>query len=95
MQFCTTIPCLYFDIFIGDVVNDFIVKCLLYADDLKLNNKKNSVSDCLTLQSSLKTVRRWCQHNNLVMNIERCNVVSFELKSELSQYGFIQLPLLL
>lgn len=65
---------LSFKIFINDVIHD-----LLYTDDLKFYHDINFASDRFNLQSSFDNVSRWCQSDNLIMNIEKCNVVSFGL----------------
>lgn len=79
---------LFFNIFINDIVDDLRVKCLMYADDLKLFNTVNSYSDCLILQSALEKVYRWCQNNFLTINTAKCNVVSFGLKNSLLTFEY-------
>lgn len=79
---------LFFNIFINDIVDELQVKCLLYADDLKIYYNINCNSDCIMLQSALEKVYHWCQKNLLDINIAKCNVVSFGLKSNMLTFDY-------
>ena len=72
---------LFFNIFINDIASALHsdVHCLLYADDLKMYSRISSVTDCLSLQSSLDGVARWCTSNRLSLNAPKCQVMSFAL----------------
>ena len=39
-----------------------------------------NLDECLKLQHNLDNVYKWCLHNNLSLNIEKCNVLTFCLK---------------
>jgi len=52
-------------------------KKLLFADDLKLYLEISSIEDCDKLQCDLINVAKWCEKNNLVINVNKCKTVSF------------------
>lgn len=69
---------LFFNLFINDVSNCFTkVNFLLYADDLKIYKKINSMTDIAELQSDLNRLHNWCLLNSLQLNLEKCHHVSF------------------
>lgn len=70
---------LFFNVFINDVVSMLQVKCLLYADDMKLYATIRSASDCLRLQESLDCLSQWCNENQLSLNPLKCKVLTFSL----------------
>lgn len=71
---------LLFILFINDIVDNLDVCYLLYADDMKLFCNVNSEADCEKLQNELKKVNDWCSLNNLPLNVEKCNVMSYYRK---------------
>lgn len=69
---------LLFAIFINDVVNCFkFAKCLLFADDMKIFATITNVSDCRLLQSDLDRFCSWSSNNKLVLNINKCKIISY------------------
>ena len=72
---------LLFNIFINDITDEIDLPCLLYADDLKVFTVVNNINDCLQLQACLNKVNNWCISNKLFLNVSKCNVLSFSLKS--------------
>jgi len=52
-------------------------KFLLLADDLRIFNVINNVSDSIDLQNCLNNFFQWCVHNDLTININKCNYISF------------------
>ena len=67
-----------FLIFINDLtmfLNE--VYFLLYADDLKLYRTINDFSDCVALQDDVNFLCCWCKLNGMVLNVSKCNVISF------------------
>lgn len=71
---------LLFDIFIDDIVCNINVKCLLYADDMKIYCNIRNINDCINLQGDLLKINEWCTLNKLPLNITKCNVMSFTNK---------------
>lgn len=52
-------------------------ECLLYADDLKLYAKIQSVADCLALQRDVSAVHEWSIVNKMEFNLSKCYVMTF------------------
>ena len=73
---------LLFIIFINDlpefIEND--TKRSLYADDTKLNQTITSMSDCLSLQQSLKNLDNWSKENHLPFNSSKYKVLTVTRK---------------
>jgi ribonuclease P/MRP protein subunit RPP40 len=65
---------LLFNLFINDVVDDFSCEVLLYADDIKIFTKINSLIDWVRLQNNLDKIMSWCESNSLPLNISKCNI---------------------
>lgn len=66
-----------FNIFINDIVDIFKSTALLYADDLKIFSNVVSLEDCYKIQKDLMSLENWCNDNRLLLNIEKCKIVSF------------------
>ena len=79
---------LLFNIFIDDIVTDLEVNCLLYADDLKFFDVVRDVGDCEKIQRNLDKISRWCLLNKLSLNTQKCNVMSFTLKSSTIVFNY-------
>lgn len=73
---------LLFVIFINDIVDVIDVNCLLYADDLKLYCDIESVGDSVKLQDNVNKIDNWCTQNNLPLNVQKCNVMSYTKKND-------------
>lgn len=71
---------LFFVFFINDIVEDFNVRYLLYADDVKIFCSINSLEDCIKLQSNLDKISDWCIENSLPLNVTKCSVLTFSKK---------------
>lgn len=72
---------LLFNIFINDIIDEIDLPCLLYADDLKIFTIIDNIDDCFQLQACLNKINNWCIVNKLLLNANKCNVLSFSLKS--------------
>lgn len=69
---------LLFLIFINDLPDVLTFsKSLLFADDQKMFLKINSYQDCLKLQSDINDLYNWSIVNNLPLNIQKCNILTF------------------
>lgn len=71
-----------FNLFINDLSDILNVPHLFYADDLKLFHTIIDVDDCLRLQRNLGGVDEWCKLNNLKLNVQKCNVMTFSRKTD-------------
>ena len=74
---------LLFNIFINDICNCFQnSEFLLFADDLKFYRIVLNLGDQILLQSDLNRLKDWCESNNLLLNINKCNYVSFHRRNK-------------
>jgi ribonuclease P/MRP protein subunit RPP40 len=67
---------LLFLIFINDLPP--VINChkLLFADDLKIYCEI-TVNDCESLQGDINSLVNWCNVNHLILNIEKCSIMTF------------------
>lgn len=79
---------LLFLLFINDIVKPIRCEVLLFADDMKIFTKIESLEDCLLLQSDLSYITVWCQHNNLQLNIDKCKVMTYTKKQNTIEYNY-------
>lgn len=68
---------LLFNIFINDLGKQLKNSYLLFADDLKIYNKIQSLNDVIELQNDLNRLSLWCKQNKLHLNISKCKFISF------------------
>lgn len=67
-----------FLLFVNDIPNIFkFCNCLLFADDLKIFKRIQSLNDAELLQSEINSLSHWCSRNKLLININKCSVMSF------------------
>lgn len=62
---------------------------LLYADDLKIFRRIDSVIDADLLQSDLIRLDSWCSTNNLKLNLSKCYVIQFSKTKREFNYNYI------
>lgn len=80
---------LLFVIFINDIIEESDnFKFLMYADDLKLFSRIDSMDDCILLQAKLDKVSNWCTKYKLPLNPQKCNVMSYTRKSCTLTYNY-------
>lgn len=79
---------LLFNIFINGVTDIIDLSVLLYADDMKIFSRIDSPHDCERLQRCVDRLVAWCSYNNLPLNVEKCKVMSYTLKSETQNYNY-------
>ena len=69
---------LFFDLFINDVKACFLFsKFLIFADDVKMFNVITSNDDLDSLQQDFSNFAEWRKLIGLVLNVEKCQVLSF------------------
>lgn len=69
---------LLFNLFINDISKCFsYANFLLYADDLKIYSRVDTVVDAIRLQSDLDSLGRWCENNHLKFNYGKCVHISY------------------
>jgi hypothetical protein len=60
----------------------------LYADDLKIYNVLETNEDCLKLQRNIDLIQNWARTNNLLLNINKCNVVSYSRRDTIIKFNY-------
>ena len=53
---------------------------LSFADDLKLYSKVKDPSDASALQNQLSIFNNWCSNNRMLLNPDKCEVITFSRK---------------
>jgi exonuclease III len=71
---------------VGQILFD--VGFLIYADDLKIFKVIRTLADCHKLQSVLDAFHQWCFQYKLVLNVRKCNIMSFSRKIDTLCYDY-------
>lgn len=72
---------LLFIAFINDLIEKLRNPCSLYADDLKLFSIIRNILDSISLQSDIEILKKWSQVNGMLLNVEKCFVITFTTNS--------------
>lgn len=80
---------LLFALFINDLTDVISCEKLLFADDLKIFTKIDTIRDCLKLQKDLIAIKGWCDQNNLALNATKCEILSISRKANENIISFI------
>lgn len=63
---------------------------LLFSDNHNILHTVKFLDDADLIHSDLNEVIKWCDHNNLPLNVNKCKTMSFNrFRSNLSIYHFI------
>lgn len=69
---------LLFLLFINDIAAIFPnIQFWMFADDLKLAMKVQGPRDAAIIQDALSCLSHWCSSNSMVLNIDKCSVMSY------------------
>jgi hypothetical protein len=80
---------LLFTLYVNDIVKSiFHSNVLFYADDAKIYKVIRSPADCELLQNDLRNFETFCKDNNLFLNTDKCNIISFSRKKTSSYYDY-------
>lgn len=81
---------LLFALFINDLPSLIKSKVLLFADDLKIFLKIETINDTHQLQKDIDTICDWCNNNKLIINKEKCNSMTFtrRILTHLQYYNY-------
>lgn len=72
---------LLFNMFINDLPNSVVYSsCSLYADDFKIYKVIESYEDCRRLEDDLNSVYNWLITNKMLLNIDKCAVMTYTRK---------------
>jgi hypothetical protein len=81
---------LLFNIYINDLPSACChSSTLLYADDAKFYKSVTSLSDCNELQTDISNCHLWCLRWKLMLNLTKCNVISFSSKKTIIKYDYL------
>jgi hypothetical protein len=80
---------LIFSLFINDICSSISSNILLFADDVKLFRTIHGLSDCVQLQHDLSNIQRWCNCNNLPLNISKCFSMTFSNKANPINFDYV------
>jgi hypothetical protein len=61
---------------------------LFYAEDLKIFKEIHSLIDCFDLQTTLDMFSEWCKQNKLILNIQKCSVMSFSRRKTPLEFDY-------
>lgn len=73
---------LLFALFINDLPSNIKSKILLFADDVKLFFRIETIADARQLQCDIDTIVSWCHSNGLSLNASKCFLISFTRRRE-------------
>jgi len=78
-------------LFINDLpyIFDSLVEILLFADDAKLFSVIKSPNDVFKLQSNLDNFVDWSRVNHLLLNINKCSVITFSRINNVITYNYM------
>lgn len=68
---------LLFLVFIDDLANMLHCEKLLFVDDLKLYSNISCCKNGLPLQRNIDNLSKWCSKNRLVLNTDKCFVLTY------------------
>ena len=70
-------PLLYI-IFVPDLQHYLhpTIRCLLYADDVKMYGSVRIAAEMSSLQDGINGVARWCHENNMLLSVNKCAVLA-------------------
>lgn len=66
-----------FSLFVNEIAYNTDVDSCMYADDFKASKNINSMDDCANLQDNINKIAEFSRNNGLVLNIEKCAIMTF------------------
>ncbi|KAL1448049.1 hypothetical protein WDU94_000025 [Cyamophila willieti] len=79
---------LLFNLYINDVNQVITPPFWLYADDKRIGIAIKNPEDHLVLQEALDHLYEWCEINRMVLNIDKCKIMSFTKKRSTSTFNY-------
>ena len=79
---------LLFLLFVNDLPKILKSHKLLFADDLKLFRNITSYTDTVALQEDMDKLYTWCETNKLLLNINKCNVMTITRKVNYVKFNY-------
>jgi len=93
---CPGLPFVVFTVlYVNDIPNHFTSTCRLYADDCILYRQIDSSADANALQNDLSMLEEWEKWWKMLLNIDKCMVLTVTLKKKplMTSYSLHSLPL--
>lgn len=85
----STLGPLLFVLFINDLPDCIShSKILMFADDVKIFKTIHNLEDCHNLQADLNNLVKWSDENQLPLNIDKCQIISYTLKSHEINFNY-------
>jgi len=78
-----------FLIYINDIVDDLKCNAYLFADDMKIYNKVNSINDLDKLQKDIFTITTWTDKWLLKLNAAKCKVLSLGKDPGIQPHSYV------
>lgn len=75
---------LLFALFINDLAILIRSKILIFADDVKIFLRIDTLEDARKLQNDINTTLDWCNNNKLNINVNKCFIMSFTHRREIT-----------
>ena len=66
---------LLFMLYINDLADNINSNLRLFADDAVIYNEVLSEKSCITIQSDLDMISKWCKDWQLALNVQKCKIV--------------------
>lgn len=80
---------LLFTLYINEVTNTLLYSnSLLYADDAKIYKIIKEPNDCVLLQQDLARFESFCNDSSLILNLDKCSVITFSRKVHPVNYNY-------
>lgn len=80
---------LLFSLFVNDLPDHILMsQKLLFADDIKIYYRIERPSDCVALQNDLNSVNNWCNENCLLLNSNKCKVMTVTRKRNIILFDY-------
>lgn len=78
----------FYVIDLGSIMMDDHLKILLYADDLKLLYRINSINDTANFQGHIIALQNWVAENGLSLNFDKSFIVHFSKKTNIINWVY-------
>jgi hypothetical protein len=79
-----------FLLFVNDIVDSIHhCQCSLFADDMKISRRIDSIEDSYLMQSDLDRIGHWCYENKMALNASKCQHICFTKKRKVIDTKYV------
>lgn len=78
-----------FCLFINDIGITLSNQYILFADDVKIFAEVSCIQHQFELQRDLQRIQDWCQVNGMDLNIDKCNIMSYNRAHVTLQFNYM------